>query len=60
LQKLAELCIRLPVFASMIILFLVVVGAVSYFHLDVDKHPEVDLPQISVRTFLPGASPEET
>lgn len=43
----------------MIILFLVVVGAVSYFHLDVDKHPEVELPQISVRTFLPGASPEE-
>ena len=59
MQKLAELCIRLPVFASMIILFLVVVGAVSYFHLDVDKHPDVELPLISVRTFLPGASPEE-
>jgi len=58
-QRLAELCIRLPVFASMIVLFLVVVGAVAYFHLDVDKHPEVELPMIQVRTFLPGASPEE-
>src|SRR5216117_1561832 len=43
----------------MIILFIVVVGAVSYFNLDVDKHPEVELPQISIRTLLPGASPEE-
>jgi len=59
LQRLAELCIRLPVFASMIVLFIVVVGVVSYFNLDVDKHPEVELPQISIRTFLPGASPEE-
>jgi HAE1 family hydrophobic/amphiphilic exporter-1 len=58
-QKLAELCIRLPVFASMIVLFIVVVGAVSYFQLDIDKHPEVELPQVSVRTTLPGASPEE-
>ncbi len=59
MQRLAELCIRLPVFASMIILFIVVVGVVSYFQLDVDKHPEVELPQIQVRTMLPGASPEE-
>src|SRR5436309_14366550 len=43
----------------MIVLFIVVVGVVSYFNLDVDKHPEVELPQISVRTFLPGDSPEE-
>jgi len=58
-QKLAELCIRLPVFASMIVLSLVVVGAASYFQLDIDKHPEVELPTISIRTNLPGASPEE-
>src|SRR5438445_3854702 len=43
----------------MIVLFLVVVGVVSYFHLDVDKHPDVELPLIQVRTFLPGASPGE-
>ena len=35
MQRLAELCIRLPVFASMIVLFLVVVGAVAYFRADI-------------------------
>ena len=59
MQKLAELCIRLPVFASMIVLSIVVIGATSYFQLDIDKHPEVELPTVSVRTNLPGASPEE-
>ena len=59
MQKLAEICIRRPVFASMIILALVVVGATSYFRLGVDRCPSVDLPNVSVRTTLPGASPEE-
>src|SRR5918992_690437 len=59
MQKLAEISIRRPVFASMIILALVVVGAVSYFRLGVDRFPSVDLPNVSVRTTLPGASPEE-
>src|SRR5262249_45572970 len=49
----------LPVFASMIVLSLVVVGTASYFKLDIDKHPQVDLPTVAVRTNLPGASPEE-
>ncbi len=59
MQKLAEISIRRPVFASMIILALVVVGAASYFRLGVDRFPSVDLPTVSVRTTLPGASPEE-
>ena len=59
MQKLAEICIRRPVFAAMIILSLVVVGAASYFKLGVDRFPSVDLPTVSVRTNLPGASPEE-
>ena len=59
MQKLAELCIRRPVFASMIVLSIVVVGAASYFQLALDKHPQVELPTIAVRTQLPGASPEE-
>jgi HAE1 family hydrophobic/amphiphilic exporter-1 len=59
LQKLAEICIRRPVFASMIVLSLVVVGAASYFRLGVDRFPAVDLPTVSVRTELPGASIEE-
>jgi HAE1 family hydrophobic/amphiphilic exporter-1 len=59
MQKLAEVCIRRPVFAAMIILALVVVGATSYFRLGVDRFPAVELPTVSVRTELPGASPEE-
>lgn len=59
MQKLAEICIRRPVFASMIILALVVVGAAGYVNLGVDRIPSIDLPNVSVRTLLPGASPEE-
>ena len=35
LQKLAEICIRRPVFAVMLVLALVVVGAASFFRLGV-------------------------
>jgi HAE1 family hydrophobic/amphiphilic exporter-1 len=59
MQKLAEICIRRPVFAAMIVLSLVVVGTASYFRLGVDRFPSVDLPTVSVRTVLPGASSEE-
>jgi HAE1 family hydrophobic/amphiphilic exporter-1 len=58
-QKLADLCIRRPVFASMLILALMVVGGASWFGLAVDRFPSVDLPNARVRTILPGASPEE-
>jgi HAE1 family hydrophobic/amphiphilic exporter-1 len=58
-QKLAEVCIRRPVFATMLILALCVVGAASYFRLGVDRFPAVDLPTVTVRTVLAGASTEE-
>ncbi len=60
MQKLADICIRRPVFAAMIILALVVVGAASYGRLGVDRLPSVDLPTVSIRTTLPGSSTEET
>jgi hydrophobic/amphiphilic exporter-1 (mainly G- bacteria), HAE1 family len=59
MQKLAEVCIRRPVFAAMIILSLVVVGAASYFKLGVDRFPSIDVPTVFVRMSVPGASPEE-
>src|SRR5262245_22308597 len=43
----------------MIILALVVVGATAWTKLGVDRFPSVDLPTVTVRTELPGASPEE-
>ena len=59
MQKLAEICIRRPVFATMMILALVVIGASSYARLGVDRFPQVDVPTVMVRTLLPGAGPEE-
>ncbi|MEO6724483.1 MAG: efflux RND transporter permease subunit, partial [Blastocatellia bacterium] len=59
MQKLAEICIKRPVFAAMIILSLVVVGAASYTKLGVDRFPAIDLPTVTIRMSLPGTSPEE-
>ncbi len=59
MQKLAEVCVKRPVFAVMLIMAMVVIGMVSYTKLGVDRFPNVDLPIISVRTVLPGGSPEE-
>ncbi len=59
MQKLAEICIRRPVFASMLILSMIVVGSAAYTKLPVDRLPSVDLPTVSIRTPLPGAAPEE-
>jgi hydrophobic/amphiphilic exporter-1 (mainly G- bacteria), HAE1 family len=59
MQKLAEISIKRPVFAAMLILGLVVIGASAYTKLGVDRVPSVDLPTVTVRTTLPGASPEE-
>jgi HAE1 family hydrophobic/amphiphilic exporter-1 len=59
MQWLAELCVRRPVFASVLILSLVVVGAFAFGQLGVDRIPTVDFPTITVTTRLPGAAPEQ-
>ncbi len=59
MRKLAELCIKRPVFATMLILALMVVGLNSYRQLGVDYFPKVEFPYVSVTTTLRGASPEE-
>ena len=58
MQKLAEICIKRPVFAAVLILLLVVVGAAGFFQLGVDRFPNVDFSTVSVVTAQPGASPE--
>jgi HAE1 family hydrophobic/amphiphilic exporter-1 len=59
MHALAKLCIKRPVFATMLILSLVVVGIFCYASLGVDLFPKVDIPTVMVRTTDPGASPEE-
>ncbi len=55
----ADLCINRPVFATMINLFLVVLGWFSFQQIGVDQFPNIELPIITVTTTLRGASPEE-
>ncbi|MBC7900624.1 MAG: efflux RND transporter permease subunit [Saprospiraceae bacterium] len=59
MQWLAEVCVKRPVFATMLILSLVVVGIFSFFRLGVDLFPKVDFPTITVTVVNPGASPQE-
>ncbi len=58
-MKLVDLCIRRPVFATMLIAFLVALGAFSYRKLAVDLFPNIDFPIVIVTTTLKGASVEE-
>jgi len=51
--------VRRPVFTTMVIATLVVLGLASFAQLGVDIFPKVDLPTITITTRLPGASPEE-
>jgi HAE1 family hydrophobic/amphiphilic exporter-1 len=58
-MNLADLCIRRPVFAVMLITALVVLGIFSYARLGVDLYPNVDIPTVTITTTLKGASVEE-
>ena len=59
MQWLAEVCVHRPVFATVIVMFLTVVGGFSFFTLGVDRFPKIDLPTISISTSNTGAAPAE-
>jgi HAE1 family hydrophobic/amphiphilic exporter-1 len=59
MQWLAALCVRRPVFATVLILSLTVVGAFSFTKLGVDQFPKVDFPTVVITTIQPGAAPEQ-
>lgn len=58
-MKIAEVCIRRPVFATMLIALFVVLGMISYRSLGVDLFPNVDFPITTITATLKGASVEE-
>jgi HAE1 family hydrophobic/amphiphilic exporter-1 len=58
-MKIAEVCVNRPVFAVMLIAFLVTLGVFSYMDLGVDLFPRADPATVNVSVSLPGASPEE-
>ncbi|MCP4632651.1 MAG: efflux RND transporter permease subunit, partial [candidate division Zixibacteria bacterium] len=55
---LADISIKRPVFATMMILGLLVLGYTSFLQMDVDLFPDVDIPVVMVSTIYPGANPE--
>ena len=57
-MKIAEVSIARPVFASMMILALVVFGLTSYSTMGVDLFPDVDFPIVTVTVPYEGADPE--
>jgi HAE1 family hydrophobic/amphiphilic exporter-1 len=59
MQWLAAICVRRPVFATVIVLVLSVIGAFSYFELGVDRFPKVEFPVVVVTTLVPGAAPDQ-
>src|SRR5205814_7828056 len=58
MQWLAALCVKRPVFATVLILSLTVIGIFSFTRLGVDRFPKIDFPTITVTTLQPGAAPE--
>ena len=58
-MSLIEICVKRPVFATMLIVSLVVMGLASFRELGLDVFPKVDLPTVTITTKLEGASPEE-
>ena len=59
MQWLASISVKRPVFATVIILTLTVIGAFAFGRLGLDRFPKVDFPTVVVTTRLPGAAPEE-
>lgn len=57
-MKLSEISIKRPVFATMMIGALLVIGWFSYMGLSVNMFPDVDFPLVVVQTAYPGASAE--
>src|SRR5438045_8776707 len=58
-MTLPELCIRRPVFTTMLIALPVTLGLFSYLNMGVDLFPNVDLPIVTVTTTRAGTSVEE-
>src|SRR5690625_1395483 len=57
-MKISQVCIKRPVFATVLSLMIVLVGLISYERLTVREYPLIDEPVVSVVTAYTGASPE--
>ena len=58
-MKITEISISKPIFTTMMIVTLVVLGAAAYLRLGIDLMPNVEFPFVMIQTTLRGAGPEE-
>lgn len=58
-MTLSDLCVRRPVFTTMLITLPVALGIMAYMKMGVDLFPNVDLPIITITTTRSGTSVEE-
>ena len=58
-MKITEIAIHKPIFTTMMILTIVVLGAFAYLRLGIDLMPNVEFPFVMIQTSLRGAGPEE-
>src|SRR5690349_12818606 len=54
----SDVSIKRPVFATMMMVTLVVLGVVGYQRLAVDEYPDITYPTVMINTSYPGASPQ--
>jgi multidrug efflux pump len=57
-MTLPEICIRRPVFATVLSLAILLIGLISYQRLSVREYPRIDEPIVSINTDYRGASAE--
>ena len=57
-MSLSDICIRRPVFATVLSLIIVLLGLMAYQRLAVREYPNIDVPIVTVNVIYPGASPE--
>src|SRR5512132_4376244 len=57
-MQLTEICIKRPVFATVLSLVILLIGMISYTRLSVREYPRIDEPVVSVSTTYRGASAE--
>src|SRR5262249_30735567 len=52
-------CVKRPIFATVLVLLISVIGFAGYSKLGLDRFPNIDIPIVVVTTRLPGAAPED-
>src|SRR5258706_16382847 len=57
-MTLPEICIRRPVFATVLSIVVLLIGLISYSRLSVREYPRIDEPVVTVETRYLGASAE--